>query len=90
MKHVYRVVANVLLDVERIVKEVSNRYEIPISEITMDDIYNYIDDNITFLKGKAPGIYEVEDGSSLYGFDERDYDDIEKVMLEMQREEGAA
>lgn len=87
MKHVYRVVANVLLDVERIVKEVSNRYEIPISEITMDDIYNYIDDNITFLKGKAPGIYEVEDGPSLYGFDERDYDDIEKVMLEMQREE---
>lgn len=88
MKHVYRVVANVLLDVERIVKEVSNRYEIPISEITMDDIYDYIDDNITFLKGKAPGIYEVEDGPSLYGFDERDYDDIEKVMLEMQREEA--
>lgn len=87
MKHVYRVVANVVLDVERIVKEVSNRYEIPISEITMDDIYNYIDDNITFLKGKAPGIYEVEDGPSLYGFDERDYDDIEEVLLRMQREE---
>ena len=87
MKHVYRVVANVLLDVERIVKEVSNRYEIPISEITMDDIYDYIDDNITFLKGKAPGIYEVEDGSSFEGFDERDYDDIEKVLLGMQREE---
>ena len=87
MKHVYRVVANVLLDVERIVREVSNRYEISISEVTMDDMSNYIEDNITFLKGKAPGIYEVEDGPSLEGFEERDYDDIEEVLLRMQREE---
>lgn len=89
MKHVYRVVANVMLDVERIVREVAERYEEPISEVTMDDIFDYVDDYTTFLKGTKPGIYEVEDGGSLYGFNERDYNEIAKVLLRMQREEAA-
>lgn len=79
-----QIVANVALDVEEIIRDISRDSETPISEITMDDIFDYVNSGVSYISGNKPGISSVEDGWSLERFDDSTYNEIEKILTEMQ------
>ncbi len=84
-KIVATVEAFVDIDVEELINAVSKEYGMPIEDISMDDIYDYVSNGISYLEGRgAKGVYIVCDGPSITGFTERTYDDIERVLTEMQ------
>ena len=82
-----QVIANVVVDIEEVIRNVSADYDKPISEITMDDIYEYVEDGVSYLSGNKPGISMVEDGWPIEGFDDRTYNEIEKILERMQKGE---
>ena len=87
---IYKVEAYVKLDVEQIVDAILKMYsDISIEDITMDTIFEYVDGNITYLKEgtyRSKGIAEVDDGPSLEGFEEHDYEKIEEELERIKKE----
>lgn len=94
MFHCYEVVANVELDIEEIVDAIIREYDTTIEDVDMDLIYEYVDDHITYMKGKngARGIEIVGDGPSISGFydyyGKGSYADIEEELERIKRERG--
>ena len=93
MVHCYQVIANVELDIEEIVDAILREYEdTSIEDVNMDLIYEYVEDHITYMKGKngARGIDVVADGPSIDGFeshfDKGSYYEIEEELERIQRE----
>lgn len=87
MLHCYQVIANVELDIEKIVDAILREYEdTSIEDVNMDLIYEYVDDHITYMEGEngARGIYIVADGPSISGFES--YDEIEEELERIKRE----
>ena len=86
------VLANIEIDVDKIINEIMYKDDCNASDVSMDDIFNYISKNITFLSGKAPGIYEVADGPSVSGFgDDLSYDRVEELLenrIKMETDAG--
>ena len=85
--HCYQVTANIELDVEAIIEAIIRDYEYDsANDVSMDDIYEYIDNHITYLDNQwgGRGIQIVEDGPSINGFDSRTYDEIEQILESMQ------
>ena len=95
MYRCYEVVANVELDIEEIVDAILREYEgTTIEDVNMDLIYEYVDDHITYMKGRngARGIEIVGDGPSITGFydyyGKGSYADIEEELNHIRRERG--
>ena len=94
MFHCYEVVANVELDIEEIVDAIIREYDTTIEDVNMDLIYEYVDDHITYMKGRngARGIEIVGDGPSITGFYDYygrgSYADIEEELERIKRERG--
>ena len=85
--HGYEVTANIDLDVEAIVYAIIDDYGYEsANDVSMDDIYEYISNHITYLDKQwgGRGIRVVEDGPSISGFDSRAYDEIEQILESMQ------
>ena len=85
--HGYEVTAYVDLDVETIIKAIINDYDYEsVNDVSMDDIFEYIGDHITYLGSQwgGRGIRTVEDGPSISGFDSRTYDEIAQILESMQ------
>jgi hypothetical protein len=81
---VVRVNALIEIDIETVFENIIEEYEYENAEdITMDDVSEYVCNNVTYLKGKK-GIEEVADGPAIDGFEERDYEKIEKQLEEYQ------
>ena len=94
MFHCYEVVANVELDIEEIVDAIIREYDTTIEDVDMDIIAEYVDDHITYMKGRngARGIEIVGDGPSITGFYDYygrgSYADIEEELERIKRERG--
>ena len=94
MFHCYEVVANVELDIEEIVDAIIREYDTTIEDVNMDLIAEYVDDHITYMKGRngARGIEIVGDGPSITGFydyyGKGSYTDIEEELDRIKRERG--
>lgn len=89
VKQAIRVLANIEVDVDKIINEIMYKSGCDVSDISMDDIIHYISDNITYLSGNAPGIYKAEDGPSIKGFgDDWSYDRVEELLKKREREES--
>jgi len=94
MFHCYEVVANVELDIEEIVDAIIREYDTTIEDVDMDLIAEYVDDHITYMKGRngARGIEIVGDGPSITGFYDYygngSYADIEEELDRIKRERG--
>ena len=94
MFHCYEVVANVELDIEEIVDAIIREYDTTIEDVNMDLISEYVDDHITYMKGRngARGIEIVGDGPSISGFydyyGKGSYADIEEELERIKRERG--
>lgn len=67
---VLRVIANVEIDVEELIKEIAKEwYDGDIQKVVPDDFYWYLKDNITYLENRYErGKWCVSDGSSIDGF----------------------
>ena len=84
---VVRVLANIEFEPEELITEVSNDYECSIAEVSMDNIMEYINDHITYMKGKNTSVIkEVGDGPAIDGIEERDYCEIFDILDQMQNE----
>lgn len=94
MFHCYEVVANVELDIEEIVDAIIREYDTTIEDVDMDLIAEYVDDHITYMKGRngARGIEIVGDGPSITGFydyyGKGSYADIEEELDRIKSERG--
>ena len=87
--HCYKVTAYVELNVEEIVDAILREYsDIAIEDVNMDNIYEYVDDHITYMdkRNGGRGIKEVADGPSVEGFDQYDYQEIEIELEQIKRE----
>ena len=88
-KHIVaQVTANIEIDVDELIATTARHYDIPISEVTMDLIFELVSNTITYLK-PARGyrndcIREVADGPSINGFEENTYDKIADRLEELQ------
>lgn len=86
---VYQVEAYIELDIEKIVDAVLREYaDVSIEDITMDIIFEYVEDHITYLRERnnGKGIEEVEGGPTISGFEEHDYEDIERELEKIKAE----
>ena len=73
------------LNVEELINAVMSEYDEDINEVTMDDIFEYVTDGMSYLENpQAKGVYTVVDGESVRSFEERTYDKIEEVLRKMQ------
>ena len=82
---VAKVIAYVEFDPMEIIRNTASKYGISVNDITMDDIWEYIDDNITYLDNKnKKGDWMVGDGPSIEGFESRTYEEIYNVLEQMQ------
>lgn len=92
MSTCYTVEAYVELDIEKIVDAILKEYsDCSIEDINMDLVYEYVNDHVTFLNKRwdGKGIYEVGDGPSLQGFEERSYEEIENELKRIKEERRA-
>ncbi len=86
-KIVAKVEAFIDIDVEKLINAVSKEYETPIEDISMDDIFDYVSNGISYMESRgAKGVYVVCDGPSIEGFTEKTYDEIERILTEMQED----
>ena len=79
MKHVYKLIAPVELDLEEIIHACRNEYGEP---VTADDVFEYIESNLvrlTPIRG-CRGVYIASDGPSVDGFADKTYREIEKLL----------
>lgn len=83
-----QLVANIEIDFEELFETVIEEYEIEnIDDLRMDDVIEYIDNHISFLKGKNTScISEVSDGGSINGFEEREYQKIDEMLETFKNE----
>lgn len=82
---VAKVIANIELDVETIIRATANSLGCSVSGVIMDDILEYINNGMTYLKNNdARGVEPASDGWSIDGFDEKTYEEIERILNEMQ------
>ena len=73
------------LNVEELINAVMSEYDESIDEVTMDDIFEYVNNGMSYLKNsQAKGVYTASDGWSLSSFGKRTYDRIEEVLRKMQ------
>ena len=85
---VAKVVAYMEFDPEELIEEVAREYEEEVSEVTMDDIVGYINENVTYLSNRNNrNKWYVGDGWSIDGFEEHTYDEIADVLERMQERE---
>ncbi len=87
-KTVIRISAYLEIDIDKIIQEICHDSGCDITDVTMDQIFYYVSENSTYVKGKAPGVYEVADGPNMEGFDERSYDKIEALLEERKENNG--
>ena len=82
------VVASIDFDIDEMIQEVAKVYEEDIADVTMDDIYDYVMNNITYLDNRYhKGKWSVEGlCGSINGFNERSYYEIQEVLNKMQSE----
>lgn len=85
---VTQLVAYVEIDFEKLFETIVKEYEIEdINDLIMDYIIEYIDQHITFLKGRNTDlIRQVGDGGSINGFEDRDYYRIEEMLTKFIEE----
>ena len=82
---VAKVVAYIEFDPEELIKDVADKYDMEISDVTMDDVYEYVSDRLTYLDDKFDrGRWLVGGGPSIEGFEPRTYDEIQDVLDQMQ------
>ncbi len=85
MNIVAKVNAVIELDVEELVNAVMRDYNLSLEEVTVDYLFNYINNGMSYLENKkAKGVYPAGDGWSLSSFEEKTYDKIEEMLYKMQ------
>ena len=73
------------LNVEELINAVMSEYDEDINEVTMDYIFEYVNNGMSYLENKnAKGVYHASDGWSLNGFGKQTYNRIEEVLRKMQ------
>ena len=84
---VVRVLANIEFDPEELINEVARDYKCSVAELDMDDIVEYIENHITYMKGINTNVIKsVDDGPSIDGIEERDYWQVSDVLDRMQND----
>lgn len=81
--------AEIEFDVEELVNEVVKEgYGDTVADITMDDIFDYVSNNLTYLDhNRKSGKWTIEGyGRPIVGFDDRSYDEIEEKLESMKGE----
>lgn len=82
---VVRVLANIEFEPEELINEVAIDYKCSVAELDMDDIVEYIDNHITYMKGINTNVVKsVDDGPSIDGIEEKDYWKVSDVLDRMQ------
>lgn len=75
------------LNVEELINAVMSEYDESIDEVSMDDIFEYVNNGMSYLKNPhAKGVYTARDGWSLNGFGVQTYDEIEEILRKMQED----
>lgn len=84
---VAKVIAYIEFDPKELIRDVADKYDIEISDVTMDDIAEYVNNNLTYLDNKFDrGKWLVGDGTSIAGFEWKTYEEIQDVLDRMQAE----
>ena len=81
--------AEIEFDVEELVDEmIKDGYGDTVEDISMDDIFDYVSNNLTYLDyNRKAGKWSIEGyGSPIVGFDERSYDEIEEQLESLKGE----
>lgn len=71
--------AYIVIDIENLVQEIVRDYNYTnMSEISRDDIFEYISDHTTYMSGKnSSAIFRVSDGNNIASIDS---DIVNKIM----------
>lgn len=84
---VVRVLANIVFEPEELINEVARDYKCSVAELSMDDIVEYMENHITYMKGINTNVVKsVDDGPSIDGIEERDFYKISDILDQMQNE----
>lgn len=83
---VIKVIAYMDIDPEEVIKEVSSEYNESIEEVTMDDIFEYVNNNVKDISYKGRGDkWMTKDGPALCGFSDDSWYEIQEVLERMKK-----
>ena len=84
---VVSVLANIEFEPEELINEVARDYKCSVAELSMDNIVEYIENHITYMKGINTNVIKsVDDGPSIDGIEERDSFELFDILDQMQNE----
>lgn len=83
-----KITVNVAIDTDELIDAVAEDYECDIDEVTMERIEEYLNNYLPHLKGgDATGVYEIEGGWGVEGFEQYTYERIEKILQDKQQKQ---